>query len=346
MNQPIARALLYSDYFRRSPAPVGGPRGHKEWWHFCVYSDAVDALVNVSFVDDVHSAGDAPPASLARWIMLMRTDGWSGGIDTYPESEVEVHVGHLEARLGDNLVRFHNGAYEIRGSLRDGSIAVDLRLEPITFPSIVNNVQVEDGPPIHWLVLPRLLTSGTITVGGRTFPVLDAPAYHDHNWGHFGWGRDFAWEWGFGLPADPTCPWSTVFVRLGDRARTRAMMQGLMLWRGARQHRLFRDHEVEVLHEGLLRPPRICKIPGVMGLISPGLATDVPRRAILRGSSGDDRLEAVFDAEDISQVIIPNDDDLGVTIINEVAGVLTLEGRIRGELVTMSGRTIFEFLGA
>lgn len=346
MNLAIDRALRRADYFRRSPAAVGGPGGHKEWMHFCVYSETIDALINVSFVDDVHTTGADPPASLARWILLTRTDGWQGDIDTHDGAEVRVHAGRLDARLGDNEVRFRDGGYDLRGRLRDRPIAVDLRLEPVTFPSLVHNVEVEDGPPIHWLVLPRLRASGTVTVGPRTFPVLHAPAYHDHNWGHFGWGRDFAWEWGFGLPADPAVPWSLVFVRLGDRMRTRSMMQGLMLWKGARQHRLMRDHEVEVRHEGLLRPRRLCKIPGVMGLVSPGLATDVPQRTILTGRSGDDRIEVVFAAEDVAQVILPNDGDLGVTIINEVAGQLTLAGRVRGEPVAMTGRTIFEYLGA
>ncbi len=346
-NPAITRALRRSDYFRRSPAAVGGPGGHKEWMHFCVYSEAVDVLINISFVDDLHSVDAARPASLGRWILLARTDGWHGDIDTYAdESELRVFAGQLDARLGDNEVRFRDGVYELRGALRDRPLAVDLRLEPVTFPSLVHNVQVEDGPPIHWLVLPRLLASGTITVGSRTFPVLEAPAYHDHNWGHFGWGRDFAWEWGFGLPADPEVPWSVVFVRLGDRMRTRSMMQGLMLWKDARQHRLLRDHEVEVRHEGLLRPDRLFKVPGVMGLISPGLATDIPRRTIIAARSGEDHLEAVFHAEDVAQVILPNDADLGVTIINEVAGALVVEGRVRGEAVHMSGRTIFEYLGA
>jgi len=53
-----------------------------------------------------------------------------------------------------------------------------------------------------------------------------------------------------------------------------------------------------------------------------------------------------FDAADGVQVVLPSDTDLGVTIINEVAGRLALEGVVGGERVTMDGRAVCEFLGA
>jgi hypothetical protein len=83
-----------------------------------------------------------------------------------------------------------------------------------------------------------------------------------------------------------------------------------------------------------------------MGLISPDVLPDVPARLSVRGEGDGDELECVFDAHDGAQVIVPNDHDLGVTIINEVSGIVRLSGRVRGESVKMEGRAIFEFLGA
>jgi hypothetical protein len=82
-----------------------------------------------------------------------------------------------------------------------------------------------------------------------------------------------------------------------------------------------------------------------MGLVSPGNVTDVPRRLVMRARRGADRLDVEFVTEDVAQVIIPNDDDLGVTIIHEVAGHVSAEGSIGAEKVVLNGPSIFEFLG-
>jgi hypothetical protein len=213
-------------------------------------------------------------------------------------------------------------------------------------PSIVHNVQVGDGPSINWLVVPRLIAEGRIRVDDRWHDVSGSLAYHDHNWGYFGWGRDFAWEWGYGLPDDPRNPWSLVFVRLSNRSHTKAIMQGAFLWKGHREQRVFRDRDLAVTHEGLHRASRICKVPGIMALIHPQLATDVPTRLRFAGFAEGDMIDGVFETQDLAQVIIPNDRNLGVTVINEVSGRLSVRGELAGEPMEINGRAIFELLGA
>lgn len=341
----VTRAIEYSDWLRRSPAPVGGPGGHKEWLHFCVYAGEVDVLVNFSVLDDLRP--DAGGAELARTTLLVRSgNAWSGEVQSHVESEVTLVAGSVDARLGANGVRFADGVYRLRARGSDVPLAVDVTLRPVTMPSIVNNVQVGDGPPINWLVVPRLVADGEITVAGRRHVVDGALAYHDHNWGHFGWGRDFAWEWGYGLPADAANPWSLVFVRLSDRAHTHAMMQGVFLWNGMREQRVFRDGDLGVHHHGLLRARRLCKVPAIMSLVHPERATDVPQELTFEGAADGDKITGRFRGEEVAQVIVPNDRDFGVTVINEVSGHLDVAASIRGERVRIEGRAIFEFLGA
>ena len=341
----VTRAIEYSDWLRRSPARVGGPGGHKEWLHFCIYAGEVDVLVNFSMLDDLRP--DARHAELARTTLLVRSgSAWSGEVQTHDAAEVTLVAGSVDARLGANGVRFADGAYTLQATGRETPLGVDVTLRPVTMPSIVNNVQVGDGPPINWLVVPRLVADGAITVAGRRHDVRGALAYHDHNWGHFGWGRNFAWEWGYGLPEDPANPWSLVFVRLSDRAHTHAMMQGVFLWNGAREQRVFRDRDLDVRHEGLLRPSRLCKVPAIMSLVHPELATDVPRALAFSGAADGDTIDACFRGEEVAQVVVPNDRDFGVTVINEVSGHLDVAASIRGERVAIAGRAIFEFLGA
>lgn len=347
----LARAIARTDYLRGSPAPFDGPRGFKEWLHFCVHGPGFDLLVNFSLVDDARP-GASPRVRAARLIVLYREEGaggdepWDGGLDRYDEDEVRAPGGRVGLEFGESGVRFQGGAYHIRVRLRDRPVELDAALVPVVLPAPRFNVGVGDGPPIHWVVVPRLLASGELVTRGRRYRFQDAPAYHDHNFGHFRWGRDFAWEWGFGLPPDPSHPMCAVFVRLSDRGHALARAQALFLWKGPRQHRVFRDGDLRVRPEGLLRPERMFKLPRPLALLSPGLATDVPRRLVLEAEADGDEASGSFEGEDVAQVIIPNDDDLGVTIIHEVKGLFSVRGTVRGEDFRWQGRAVFEFLGS
>lgn len=346
---PLARldhAVASSDYFRR-PEPRGSrPPGFKEWFHFCVYGDGVDLLVNFSVVDDVRPGRDGAP-ELARVTVLVRDDeGWDGDVETFDWRDVDVRAGRIDARFGRCSMAYAEGRYRLRVALTDRAIEANVELRVRSFPAPAYNVEVEDGPPIHWLVIPRLLATGTVRIGTRTHRFSDAPAYHDHNWGWFRWGRDFAWEWGFGLPTDPDHPWSIVFVRLSDRAHSRAMMQALFVWEHSRQRRVFRADAVELNRLGLHRQSELFKLPRPMALLSPGRVTDVPARLSIYAREDGDWCTAEFDAGHGSQVILPNDDDLGVTIINEVSATFRARGVVDGRAFEVAGPSIFEYLGA
>jgi hypothetical protein len=46
----------------------------------------------------------------------------------------------------------------------------------------------------------------------------------------------------------------------------------------------------------------------------------------------------------VAQIVVPNETDLGETIINEVVGKFQAEGRVKGEEVSFAGEGFFEFL--
>lgn len=349
MSRPVPmwldRAIEQVDWFRRPPSRVGGAGGFKEWHHFCVYGAGIDLLINFSEVDDVREGRDEG-VTFARMTVLARLDRWHGGVERYEAGDVDIRGGSIRARIGGNHLAYDGGAYRLSVECRDHAIRGELGLVPLAMPAPIHNVVTGDGPPIHWVVVPRLAASGWVEVDGVRFVLDEAPAYHDHNWGHFRWGRDFAWEWGFGLPQDPDDPWSFVFARLSGRRLVRTRMQTLFLWKGNRVQRAFRDDRIRIRHRGLFRAERVHKVPPVMRLVSRGLATDVPAEMTIEAWSADSRLEACFRPRDVAQVILPNDDDLGVTIINEVAGDLEVEARVRDETVRIHCPTIFEFLGA
>jgi hypothetical protein len=332
------------DYFRRAPFSTGGPRGHKEWHHFCILAPHVDLLVNFSLAEDVGS-GARDRTELPRLTVLVRDASWDGDVDVFDPQDIHVAGGQIDTHFGRNRLQFHDGAYRISFALQDRPISGELALRPLTFPALAPNIPLPEGPPLHWVIVPRLSASGHVTVAGHQHRFNQVPAYHDHNFGHFLWGHAFSWIWGFCLPSQAAAPWSFAFVRLSNRSRTCALAQGLFLWRGPHISRVFREDDLELrMSLQTLQPERVFKIPRAMALLSPEGQPDVPEVVELHADADGDSLDLRFAAQDLAQVVIPSETDLSVTIINEVTGRASVHGRIRGESIDVDGRTICEFL--
>ncbi len=80
-----------------------------------------------------------------------------------------------------------------------------------------------------------------------------------------------------------------------------------------------------------------------MALAIPGTAGDIPGRLDVAARSGTDTLDITIELEDCAQVGIPNDRDVGITLISETHGRAHVEGRVRGESVRFEARTVVEF---
>jgi hypothetical protein len=343
VSRSIRRAVRFGDYVRRPRARLHDASGHKEWFHFCIAADDVHALVNFSVVDDLRG-GAAPGAETARVTCIVRTaTGWEGDIEEV--SSARIFAGRVAADFGASSMRYDGSDFHLRVRLKKRPVAMDLVLRPATIPCQLNNIALGDGPPLHWFLLPHLRATGHVTAGETTYSVQDAPSYHDHNWGYFHWGGDFAWVWGYAHACDASSPWVIALDRLTNRARTIDVRRGLILWKGPRQHRLFGSRDLTVEYEGFMRPETVFKLPRPMALLDPGLASDVPK--VVRGAASGlgDSLEFEFSSERVCQILTPNDADLGTTVISEVSGQIRLSGHVHGERVELHGPAMFEFLG-
>ncbi|MBI4516545.1 MAG: hypothetical protein HY699_12105 [Deltaproteobacteria bacterium] len=340
----FGQAIERIDFVRRSPFALGGARHHKEWQHFVVLSAELDLLVNFSYCDDARPRA-LQGAEFPRLVLLLRERGWDGDVEQFAMAEATSRGGRIDLTFGGNRLRFHDGRFLIAVALRERPITVELALAPVTQPAYVPSIPMLDGPPLNWVVVPRLQVRGVVTVAGRRYQLDGAPAYHDHNWGHFLWGHDVSWEWGFVLPESETVPWCLTFVRLTDRARTRALAQQLLLWRGAHLLALFRECDLEAEAELVhLRPAQVFKVPRVMALVAPECSTDVPRSYEVRARARGDWLTCRCTGSDMAQVVIPSETRLGVTIFNEVSARASVQGCIDGERVEFCGRSILEFI--
>jgi hypothetical protein len=349
----FAELIAQGDPWRRSPASAGGPPGHKEWSHFCVFGDGITLLANLSLMDAAHGAGAS--IEVPRLTLLARTpDGWAGDVDAFAPGAAAVAGGEIDLRLGASRLAFRGGAYHLDVRLARRDLAAKLVLRPLARPALTTSVPLSGSAPMRWFVVPRLVADGELRVNGRRHALRGAPAYHDHDWGDFAWGGDFSWEWAVTLapPSDAPGerPWSLVFQRISDRGRLRALSQGVLLWRGERHVRTFHDRDLAVASGGRLSAAGALRVPRPMALVAPGHAADLPRRLELRAADGADAIEATFELQDLAQVAIP-DDALAagpaalrpaVTIVSECHAVARVAGRLRGEPLHFEAPAVVE----
>jgi hypothetical protein len=342
MNPLLSRVLSLTDHLRLSTSSNGKAGWYKEWHHFCIVGQELKALVNLNISHEWRpEVGE--PVQQARLILLVNDGSWDGDVCNIPARDVVLNRGQIGLRFGHNSLRFVDGCYEISAALENRPLTVSLRLEPLAFPLLRSKATLGQGT-IDWLVVPRLAASGTIVVGRRVYKLENAPAYHDHNWGHWLWGQDFAWQWGFVLPAEMDQAWSIVFDRVTNRARNQVQELKLSVWHEDKLQRIFAHSDIQVRERGYLYPDRVPKYPRIMGLITPESTPDVPCTLEIEAASGDDRVRCLFQAQDVGQIVVPNETDLEMTVINEVSGLIEGEGVVKGKSFSVNGQGLFEFL--
>ena len=340
----IATSIARTSFLRRSSLEPESGRGHTEWLHFSIGGPELTLLVNMSVADDLRPS--APRGrERGRVVVLVREGGrWDGGADEVPCAEMKIRGGAIDVVLGESRAVFEQGVFRLSGRLRTRDVAFELELRPISFPSLASNVALGPGEePINWAVVPALRADGWVTVDGSRRELRGVPAYHDHNWGYFS-HRNFAWQWGHATSGDRSNPVSFVFTRLLNGAQTEVRMQALLLWYAGRQLRVFRDDDVTVSAEGFLRKD-VFTVPKAARLLAGPAATDIPLRLRFEAAGGGDSLTGHFDAEDAARIVVPNEHDLGTTLIHEVVGRLELRGNVRGVPFELSTHAVFECLG-
>jgi hypothetical protein len=337
LSRGIEYAIQQGDYFRRPPLHLRGRGNFKEWVHFCCITDEIELLINfsISTVD----GRDTP-----RLLCAVRTAGWDGDIDTFSMSETQVFAGGTDVRMGASQACYAEGKYMLTGRLRNRPIGFQLVLVPTAVPSQLSNVKTDVRTRLHWFLVPSLRATGFVEVAGRWFELRDAPSYHDRNWGTFRWGRSTCWIWGYGKGQSGGDDYCLTFDRLTDSGRLYDRMRSVILWRNGQQHRVFHCDEVTLVERGQFRVAKPFRLPRVASLLRPDELAEVPTEAVIEARQDNDFVRLVFRAADLFQILVPNDDDLEFTVINEVSGQLSVEGLVRGQSFSFETRTIFEFL--
>jgi hypothetical protein len=327
-------------------ADTAGARHKSEWHHFTFTDDAagVYGMVNLAVSGDVRS-GERCRAAVSL-IVYEREHGWSGTMNVYTRDDVRFASGQIDLAVGENAVRFAGGRYHVRARLKDDSVALDATWMPQAEAVRIENM----GGFINTFIVPRLATSGELVIRGRRLVLQAAPGYHDHNWGTWDWSRDLGWNWGYLLDSPSSgaaAPaMSVVFGQVTDATRSAARTElVLMVWRGDELTHVFLDDAVtlEIAGRRAIAAPRV---PGVMALLNPGRAGQIPERLVIRARDGDDELEIECVVEHAVQLLIPHSAGLQHTAVSELVGEYRLRGRIDGTPIAFRCGGFAELAGA
>jgi hypothetical protein len=172
-----------------------------------------------------------------------------------------------------------------------------------------------------------------------------ALCYHDHNWGSFRWGDDVGWQWASMVPLDRDVPWTAVLVRMTDRSHSAVGTQWLYVWHDAEPAAMFRDRELVVEQQGLLRRPAGATLPAPLALVVPGSASDVPATLTVTATSGRHHVCLRIDPEEYARLTVPA--DVGgrpVVTLLEIPARMRLTGEVGGTSIDVEGRGVLEHL--
>lgn len=330
------------------PAP-GDPRAatYKEWWHFNLLDDAsgLDLIVNLSLSGDIRTAR----AGEANLILLayQPSQGWTGGVTQHDGLAARVAEDTVDIALEAVSVRYNHDHYRVQARDPGGEgIELDLVLVPQTEPMVVwKNTPLGSGH-INWAIVPYLTVEGSVRVGQRRYRLAGARGYHDHNWGHWRWGENFGWDWGFcsAFAEVAGLPMSFVYDRTVDRTGNRVMEHSLALWHGETLLKFFPRQQVRMRRRGHYRGP-IRRSPGVGALIDPAHVGTVPGRVEIEAADGEEWVEARYIPDAALQIAIPRETGFGIVELNETLGWLTISGELGGMAFTATRRACFEFVG-
>lgn len=335
---PLSRARLTelianADPWRGLPADPTLRRESKEWQHFLVFGESWALLFNLS--TDGRGGGRTTT-------VLSRTD-WRGHVA--PCRAPDVRPGRMDASFDRAGMRFRSGRYEVWN--HGEGTRFEAVLAPAAVPSLSHHIPLGRssgfGAHVSWCLVPRLMASGWVEIDDMHVPFEGRLAYHDHNWGRFGWGGDFSWEWGCAVPADPEDPWTVVYARMNDRARTRTTATSVFLVRAGQHYRYFRNAEVAITTEGALDGRPSGRVPPAAALLLPDRDRDVPRWTRFEAAREGDRLSGEIEACVRGQLLMPSDSDVRrIVRINEAHTRAQVRGRCGGEDVNLDGPGVLE----
>lgn len=325
------------DHFHFPPPGMANRNSWGEWHYFNVISPDATRWAFVSFI----VGGDVTGETWGGQVLVTLHERGRAPrrfSRASPKERVRFSTSDANLTIGNDSVRvLPDGRYAVRANVLEEGTGTPLTLDLVVSPTPrvdFPGATLVSGDFTSGYAVPALRAdaSGSLCVARACERFDGAQAYHDHNWG--GW-RGVTWEWGsarageytllYGrvTPEDSTGGTAPLFVYVTDA-------KGFLA--------LFRPRVIQYIDGRDVRTPR-----GVL---------KVPTTAQLLDVRGSDTLRLLLTVDDA----VATDTRIGLVERGEtdaartlrkpwfvqMAGVARLEGRVRGRVLSGSGRGFFE----
>lgn len=325
------------DHFHLPSADMPRHDSWGEWHYFNVLSPDANSWAFLSFI----VGGDVRDTTWGGQVLVTvhaRGAAPRRFVATVPRREVRFSTRDADLRIGTASVSvMPDGHYAVRAMAREEgrgtplTVSLDIRPTPrVDFPGAT----LLSGDFTSGYAVPGLRAdaTGTLCIAATCTTYTGAQAYHDHNWG--GW-RGVTWEWGaaragdftvlFGrvTPDDSSGSSAPLFVYVTDPQGFVALFRPKVI--------RYTDARVITTRDGPLHVPATAELRDIRGAdtldlslaVDDAVATDTRAGLVDRGEGAYARA-------------------LRTPWFIQMAGTATIRGRIRGQVLTGSGRGFFE----
>jgi len=247
----------------------------------------------------------------------------------------------------DATVIYQNdNSFKIKGNLE--KISFNLKL-PVKLPPNTNKGIVLDILGIHkkvnngmlqaatemgrlwdnWVEIPRLFSSGEITLKNTTFPINTRTSYHDHEGGRFDWSSPYGWDTGNILcdPMNKKEPETVRFLFYRYGPFDEFSYGGIIFETKSGEKKYFDSQKLRITRTGKFSGENET-VPGITRLLYPDYHPHIPERIVFSVVNGSDELEIVFTPKTVCSVVAAS---LLVTAemeLNEMYCSATIKGKV------------------
>jgi hypothetical protein len=316
-----------------------------EWHYFNVLSPNRKRWAFISFIvgGDVTGTGWGGQIGITLREQEGATRRFAATVD---RSLIRFSTSDLNLLFGDShVVVLPDGDYEVRATAHEengarGRISVALRVHPVPnayFPGVA----MGSGGFVSGYTVPALRASatGTLCVDNQCEQLIDAQAYHDHNWGVW---RGVTWDWGAGragqytflygrvYPGDSAASIPPVLVYLVDSLGFRAVFRPKMI--------SYEDDRTVRVGSSVLRVPSHARFEDARGVdtlrvditVEDAIATDTRPRRNGKQQNGDTERGDPVRSEKARPYFI------------QMKGTARISGRLDGHSLSGTGTGFFE----
>lgn len=185
----------------------------------------------------------------------------------------------------------------------------------------------------NWVELPRLFSSGEVTLDGTVFPINTRTSYHDHEGGRFDWSSPWGWDQAVIL-CDPSIAKEperarVLFYRYGPSDKF--SHGGIIVETKNGKQKYFDGEKIRITRAGRFSGEQSI-IPGIARLLYPDYHPSIPERITFSAVDDSDKLNIIFTPKAVCSIVAASISGTSDTELNEMFCSATLSGSVGGQV--------------